>query len=106
MQRPSPHLGRAGKRRQSQPFGKDKYAISYGVSPGQVYIHRKPYDCDLGTAPIGAKHCSYTAVIDAYDSAGRLVVGEYPKLPIIGLDLVPRDLDIARVEVGWLKVAD
>ena len=86
--------------------GKGKYAISYGVSPDVVYIHRKPYDCDWGTAPLGEKHCGYAAVVEAYNSAGRIVAGNFPKVPIIGIDLVPRDLDITRVEVRWLKVSD
>jgi hypothetical protein len=86
--------------------GKARYAISHGVPLDQVHFYPKPYDCDWGTAPIGAKHCSYSAVVKARNSAGEIFVGEFPKVPLIGFDLVPRDLDIARVEVGWSKVQD
>ena len=50
-----------------------RYAWSYDVPSDNVQFSPKPYDCDWGTAPIGAKHCSYVPVVSAYNAARNVV---------------------------------
>ena len=35
----------------------------YRTSSDKVFVDKKPHDCEWGTAPLGDKHCSYSAVV-------------------------------------------
>lgn len=97
--------------------GTARYAVGYKVPLGNVHFSPKPYDCDWGSAPIGSKHCSYEAVVTAYNAKGELVAGKTPgkgaweesSVVVVGNNVSARDLrdlKVRRVEVGWMKMAD
>lgn len=88
--------------------------MAYKVPLDRVHFFPKPYDCDWGSAPIGSKHCSYAAVVSAYNEKGELVGGKTPErgaweessLVVVGNDVFARDVRASRIEVDWVKVAD
>lgn len=92
-------------------IGRQRYAWSYKVPSNYVQFSPKPYDCDWGTAPIGAKHCSYVPVVSAYNAA-RTLLWQDGK-PMVAEELIYKNGkivvshgDVVSVEVGWTRVTD
>ena len=55
------------------PESKFGYTMEYNLPDDKVIIERKPYDCEWGTAPLGAKHCHYEkAVQTETDQQGKV----------------------------------
>lgn len=44
-------------------FTKVQYALQYGFRLDAITVEKKPHDCEYSTAPLGAKHCHYDAVV-------------------------------------------
>jgi hypothetical protein len=67
------------------PESKFGYTVKYQLRDKKVFVDRKPYDCDWGTAPLGAKHCHYEKSVQTEkDQQGK----------------------VATVYVSWQKVQD
>ena len=71
----------------------------------QVSVARLAYDCDWGTAPLGAKHCHYEAQIQNV----RTRIADDGKTPLISLDegktWSENSLDVKpSISVTWRKV--
>ncbi len=49
------------------------FILSYRfrVNEENIYIQKKPHDCEFLSAPIGRKHCSYEKVYQRYDASER-----------------------------------
>ncbi len=56
----------------------------FKVDAENIYVERKPHDCDFLSAPIGQKHCSYESVYqvtDDHDRRNRRLYVSYFKQP-------------------------
>jgi hypothetical protein len=77
-----------------------KYAAEYMLNNDQVFIDRKPHNCEWATAPLGDKHCHYEKVVTVFNRKNEIIAGPAPTNP------APEDQKPAKVFVAWERVED
>jgi hypothetical protein len=75
------------------------YSVKYWIPSDMVHVAPKPIDCNFLSRPVGAKGCSYEAVVSALDAKGTVVEGD------LSGDSPP-DREIKTVSVSWIKTFD
>lgn len=95
---------------------RNKYALRYLVEPDQVFIDRKPHNCDWYSVPLGGKHCHYDPVITVCNPYGKVIDGTGVQVNAGGSMISyddgktwqPRPLDqhAARIIVAWERVEE
>jgi hypothetical protein len=92
-----------------------RYATAYSVSTGDVYIPKRPHDCEFMTAPVGEKHCSYKRTVStirwATSTANAPIMSTDEGktwetfIPDSGVQ-VPQHSTVKEVYVNWEKEED
>jgi hypothetical protein len=77
-----------------------KYAAEYMLNNDQVFIDRKPHNCESATAPLGDKHCHYEKVVIVFNRKNEIIEGPEPTNP------APEDQKPVKVFVEWERVED
>lgn len=52
-----------------------KYAAEYMLNNDQIFIDRKPHNCEWASAPLGDKHCHYEKVVTVFNRKNEIIEG-------------------------------
>ena len=83
------------------------YSLKYSVDNSKVVIEMRPHNCEWGSAPLGDKHCHYTAEV----SQVRTDVSKDGTTPLVSYDegktwSFNTDHVKPSVVVSWTKVEE
>lgn len=92
-----------------------RYAMTYDIPSSEVYIQKKPHDCNFLASPLGAKYCNYERIvmitrwaksttgnpIASYDDAKTWSAFTPP-----AGDAVPEQPTVKQVIVNWERKED
>jgi hypothetical protein len=91
-----------------------RYALTYSIPSSEVYVQKKPHDCNFLASPLGAKYCDYERVVMitrwAKSTTGNPIESYDGKTwsaytPSAG-DVVPQYSTVKQVIINWEKKED